>query len=89
MATLTFDTLKFANRLKAAGVPEKHAEAEAAALAEVFEANLGQLATRDDLKILEDRLDARLIQLEQRMTIKLGSLMVVSIGVVAALVKLL
>jgi hypothetical protein len=26
MATVTFDTLKFANRLKAAGVPEKQAE---------------------------------------------------------------
>lgn len=89
MATLTFDTLKFANRLKAAGVPNEHAEAEASALAEVFETHSGQLVTRDDLKALEDRLDAKLIQLEQRMTIKLGSLMVIAIGVVAALVKVL
>ena len=36
MTTLTFATLKFANKLKAAGVPEKQAEAEAEALAEVM-----------------------------------------------------
>jgi len=29
MAVATFDTLKFANSLKAAGVPDKQAEAEA------------------------------------------------------------
>jgi hypothetical protein len=30
MTTITFDTLKFANKLKAAGVPAQQAEAEAA-----------------------------------------------------------
>ena len=77
-------------------MPNEHAEAEASALAEVFETHSAELATRDDLqhlrndlKVLEDRLDAKLVQLEQRMTIKLGSLMVVAIGVVAALVKVL
>lgn len=40
MATLTFDTLKFAERLIAAGVPDAHAKAEAAALSEVLEINL-------------------------------------------------
>jgi len=37
MSTLTFDTLKFANRLKTAGVPAVQAEAEADALSEVLE----------------------------------------------------
>ena len=36
MSTITFDTLKFANRLKAAGVPDKQAEAEAEVLAEAL-----------------------------------------------------
>ncbi|MFE8346343.1 MAG: DUF1640 domain-containing protein [Xylella fastidiosa subsp. multiplex] len=40
MTSVTFDTLKFANRLKAAGVPAAHAEAEAEALAGVLEINL-------------------------------------------------
>ncbi|HHW4679762.1 MAG TPA: DUF1640 domain-containing protein [Xylella sp.] len=40
MASVAFDTLRFANRLKTAGVPPAHAEAEAEALAEVLETNL-------------------------------------------------
>lgn len=53
MATITFDTLKFANRLKEAGVPSAHAEAEATALSEVFDMNLQDMATKEDLKHLE------------------------------------
>jgi hypothetical protein len=93
MAAITFDTLKYANRLKAAGAEPKIAEAEAEALAEVFELNLNEVATRDDLKHMEERLnerlEARLLQLEQRMVIKLGGLMIVAIGAVATLVKIL
>jgi hypothetical protein len=89
----TFDTLKYANRLKAAGAESRIAEAEAEALAEVFELNLKEVATREDLKQMEERLnekmDTRFLQLEQRMIIKLGGLMVVAIGVVATLVKIL
>jgi len=51
MSTLTFDTLKFANRLKTAGVPSVQAEAEAEALSEVFETNLSELATNKDIDI--------------------------------------
>jgi hypothetical protein len=36
MATVTFDTLKFVERLKAAGVPEAQVKAEAEALALAF-----------------------------------------------------
>jgi hypothetical protein len=93
MAAITFDTLKYANRLKAAGAEPKVAEAEAEALAEVFELNLNEIATREDLKHMEERLnerlEARLLQLEQRMIIKLGGLMVVAIGAVTTLVKIL
>ena len=53
MSTLTFDTLKFANRLKIAGVPAIQAEAEADALSEVIETNLGELATKADLQQVE------------------------------------
>lgn len=50
MAVATFDTLKFANTLKAAGVPPAQAEAEAQAFAEVIQVNLKELVTKDDLK---------------------------------------
>ena len=80
MATLTFDTLKFANKLKAAGLPPDQAEAQAEALAEVIELNIQDLVTKDDLV-------ASLKDLEQRLIIKLGGMMVVAVGVVVALVK--
>ena len=49
MAVATFDTLKFANTLKAAGVPERQAEAQAVAFAEVIQINLKDLVTKEDL----------------------------------------
>jgi hypothetical protein len=64
MSALTFNTLKFANRLKTAGVPAQQAEAEAEALSEVFETSLSELATKGDLQRLEDRLDARMAQMK-------------------------
>ena len=43
LTTETFDTLQFANRLKAAGIPDKQAEAEAEALADALQINLKPL----------------------------------------------
>ena len=81
MYAITFDTLKFANTLKAAGVPDKQAEAEAVALSEVLEVNLKDLVTKEDMR-------HELRDLEQRLIIKLGAMLAFSIGLVAALVKL-
>lgn len=64
---VVFDTLKFANKLKAAGVPDKQAEAEAEALADVLEINLKDLPTKQDLRELELRLEIRLTRLEADM----------------------
>lgn len=49
MAVATFDTLKFANTLKAAGVPPQQAEARAVAFAEVVQLNFKELATKEDV----------------------------------------
>ncbi|MDP2831811.1 MAG: DUF1640 domain-containing protein [Pseudomonadota bacterium] len=89
MSTITFDTLKFANRLKAAGVPVAQAEAEAEVLAEALEVNLKELATKADLLAVKTELRQEMKLMEQRLIIKLGSLIALSIGIVAALVKLL
>ena len=89
MATITFDTLKFANTLKEAGVPSAQAEAEAAALSEVLEVNFKELVTKEDLKHEVELLRRDMRDMEQRLIIKLGALMAFSIGAVAALVKLL
>ena len=65
MAVATFDTLKFANTLKAAGVPEKQAEAQAVAFAEVVQANFKELVTKDDLKLTKDDLKKELEDLRK------------------------
>jgi ferric-dicitrate binding protein FerR (iron transport regulator) len=82
MTALTFDTLKFARRLKEAGMDPRLAEEQAEAMAEALEVNLKPLVT-------EDKLESELRQLEQRLVIKLGSMLVVAVGVVVALIKLL
>ena len=56
MATATFDTLKYARSLRAAGVPEAQAEAQSAALQEALQVNIKELATKDDLKGVRDEL---------------------------------
>ena len=59
MATITFDTLKFVEKLKAAGVPEEQAKAEAEALSTALSESLDtQLASKADVIRLERRLDA-------------------------------
>lgn len=57
MSTITFDTLKFVEKLKSAGVPEAQAKAEAEALVSAFaEAMDAQLATRSDIFRIEKEL---------------------------------
>jgi len=87
MAPLTFDTLRFANKLKAAGVPPEHAEAEAAALSEVLEVNLKELATKDDLKTLEMKLDGRFERLMGEITLLKWMLGILIAGVVSLILK--
>jgi hypothetical protein len=56
MSSLAFDSLKFARRLKEAGVPDKQAEAQAEVMAETFGFYVDNLVTKD---YLDARLDAR------------------------------
>ena len=50
MATTAIDTLRFARKLKQAGLPDEQAEAMAAALGEELTEHL---ATKDDLRLLK------------------------------------
>lgn len=78
MSTITFDTLKFVERLEKAGISREYARAKAEALADVFSSGTQDLATKADLR-----------EMELRLTIKLGGMIAASIAVTAALVKLL
>lgn len=63
MSSLAFDSLKFARRLKEAGVPERQAEAQAEVMAETFGFYVDNLVTRD---YLDARLDARFAEQDGR-----------------------
>ncbi len=101
MATIVFDTHAFVKELAEAGMPEKQAEVLARSQATLIDEKLAtkqdlkelEASLRRDMKELEDRLRRDMKELELRLkhdlTIRLGSMMVVAIGVVAALVKLL
>ena len=68
---LIFDTLKFVDRLKDAGIPEGHAKAEAMALMEALtEAFQNRVASKEDIH----RLEREIIALDQRMERRLNSL---------------
>ena len=60
MAVATFDTLKYANSLKEAGVPGPQAEAQSRALGEALQANFKDLVTKDDLKQAMTELELKL-----------------------------
>ena len=62
MAVATFDTLKFANTLKTAGVPAQQAEAQAVAFAEVIQGNFKELATKEDLALTKNELKQEIVQ---------------------------
>lgn len=64
MTTLTFDTLKFVEKLEKAGVPREQAKAEAEALAEVLDTGVQELATHSDLKAIEDRFNGKFTLLQ-------------------------
>lgn len=93
MTTVTFDTLGYFEKLKAAGFTEEQAKVQTNALREVIEE---RLATKADLVQLEERLtneirkmESELQKLELRMTLKLGAMLAASVAIVATLVKLL
>jgi uncharacterized protein HemY len=69
----TLDTLEIAKRLKNAGFAEAQAEALTGVLREARDANLSNLATKNDLEILR-----------RDLTIRLGGMIVIATGLLLA-----
>ena len=86
MSATTFDTLTYAKKLREAGFTEQQAEAQAEALKAVVDDNL---ATKQDLKELEARITHEMKQMESRITIRLGGMVVAAVVVLAVLMKIL
>ncbi len=79
MTTLVFDTHAFVKRLTSAGMPLEQAEILAEEQAKLI----------DERLVTKAYLDERIRELEYRLTIRLGGMMVAAVGIVATLVKLL
>lgn len=75
MTTIPFDTLKLARKLEAAGFPAKQAGDTAEALAEAMGE---EVATRNDLQLLE-----------QRLKIWFGTVMIAAVTVILAAIRYL
>jgi len=78
MSTLAFDTHKAVKALREAGFDDSQAEA---VIERIGVAIGGNVATKDDLKVLRGDLE----KLELRMTIKLYAAVVAGVGLVKAL----
>ncbi|UMR98453.1 CCDC90 family protein [Escherichia coli] len=96
MARVFFDTLKFVEKLEAAGVPAAQARAISDAVRDSHESM--DVATKRDLDDLKKTLssDMELLRKELRsdmellrkdLTIKIRSMFVVAVGVLAAIIK--
>jgi hypothetical protein len=88
MATITFDTLKFVERLRAGGVPEEQAKAEAEALVVAFsEAMDSQLASKSDINRLESELKSNINRLERELLVIKWMVGVVIGGILTLVLK--
>ncbi|ATQ67005.1 MULTISPECIES: hypothetical protein [Methylosinus] len=92
-SAVAFDTLKFVEKLEAAGVPHAQAKATAEAFAE---ATSQELATKADLAAVKAELKADIatvraeVELAKRdLKIWFGSVMVVAVGVILAAIRYL
>ncbi|WP_295580703.1 DUF1640 domain-containing protein [uncultured Lamprocystis sp.] len=79
MSAVTFDTLRFAKKLEAAGLPTPQAEAIADAFRE---------ATSEEL-VTRDYLDARLAATQADLVKWMAGLLIAQAALIAALTKLL
>jgi hypothetical protein len=92
----TFDSLGYARRLRDRGVPQEQAEAHAEAARDFVMAELVTKAdlraeiqaVRADLLALKEQLESRMENQTLRLTVRLGAMQVVLIGVLATILKL-
>jgi hypothetical protein len=78
MATVAFDTHAYIKKLKSVGVSEEQAEVQAEALSNAFGE---ELVTKQYLK-------AEIERLELRLTVKMGALIALAVGIIATLIRL-
>jgi hypothetical protein len=85
----TFDSLGYAKRLRGGGVPQDQAEAHAEAARDFI---MAELATKADLLAVKQELQTSIETLKEtltlRLTVRLGTIVVVGLGALGAILKL-
>jgi len=88
MATITFDTLAYAKRLKMVGFTEEQAEAQAEAQKEMLSEVLDStLATKDDIHRLEAQVATDINRLEKQIIVLKWMMGLMLAGVVSLIMK--
>jgi hypothetical protein len=87
---VAFDTLKLSEELTASGFSEEQARGLSRALRDVEDAALKDLATKEDIRDVRAdmlMLKSEIERLELRLTVKLGALIALAVGIVVTLIK--
>lgn len=88
MATTTFDTLQHAKMLKEKGFTEQQAEAQVEMIKQLIDSLDANAATKADIELLCRDIAKDLVSLKNELIIKFGAMLVVAVGVLAAIIKL-
>ncbi|MXX11045.1 MAG: DUF1640 domain-containing protein [Nitrospira sp. SB0677_bin_15] len=83
---MVFDTLRSVEELQEAGIPENQAKAQVRVFQQIIESDL---ATKRDMKELEQKLQQEMREFEYRLTIKLGLMVVASTGLILGTIQYL
>jgi len=84
---ITFETLKFVQTLESAGVSREQATAIASAVRDSHDA--ADVATKGDLRELELQLLGGMSALENRLTLRMGAMVAVEVGILLAVLPIL
>jgi hypothetical protein len=79
-----FNAFKLTKQLEEVGFSREQAEIQIQVITEIIE---GDLATKQDLNMLGSNLRNEMQQLEHRLTIKLGTLLIIGFTTLATLMK--
>lgn len=82
MSTVPFDTLKYLETLKEAGIPEEQARALTTGLAEAVDMNL---ATKQDIKLLKQDIEL----LKNELTATMWKMQLATVVIIVGLIKYL
>jgi hypothetical protein len=85
---ITFNTLAYAKKLESSGIPQKQAEAQAEALADIFEKSLDTVATKQDILELKTEITGKFTLLYWMIGFLLTFSVGITFGVFGVLFKL-